>query len=450
MNDTTMPGEARKYDQFAQQQRKYGEYDLRNDVLEALGYENGLAYSNGTFRRYRDGVWNTVHDLEVRRVVEQALEQAAAAGVVQPSFSLEKNVTELLKSKVYVEGDVWNKNADVLIFRNRALDTRTMQPIDHDPDHRATTALPYDFDREATAPTWERVLQDLLKDDERRFFQEFAGYCLTHSVKHQIALWMVGPPGGGKSTLITGLETMLGELAGTLGLSQLQGSGSRFALANIPGKTLLTCTENPRQHIKVTDVLNAMITGDTITMEQKFKDVVSYRNTAKLVWAMNNLPGLYDPNNGLFRRVKVMELDAIQGRRDPNIIEQVRTEGAGIVNWALDGLARLNERDRFQFPYSVRDATKRFKEDNDLAEQFLDERCKRAPSEQLFYTDEYREYAAKLTQAYKLWAKDHGHESRSSKFLAPEWMRLGLKRGEKDRNGIPWYGVKLDDRVNLA
>jgi hypothetical protein len=45
---------------------------------------------------------------------------------------------------------------------------------------------------------------------------------------------------GQRSTFIVGLEAMLGERTGTLGLGEVE--RSRFALADVPGKTLLTAT----------------------------------------------------------------------------------------------------------------------------------------------------------------------------------------------------------------
>src|SRR5215217_3522565 len=324
MTDTakTVPEQAKKYEGYATKQQQISEFDLRDHVIEDLS--GTVAYSGQTFRRYEYGVWKDVHDLEVEQSVGREMEIASAAGALRPTYAMQRSITNAIKSKVYVAEDRWNENPDVLVFKNRALDTRTMQTTEHDPKHMATVALPYDFDRDAKAPTWERVIAEVLpSDDVRRFFQEWAGYCLTTSVKHHVTLWLVGPPGGGKSTPIAGLEAMLGDvLNGTLGLYQLQGSGSRFALSNVPGKTLLTCTENPRQHIKATDVLNALITGDTITVERKNRDPFDYRNTAKLMWAMNTLPGLFDPNNGLFRRVKVMDIPSIpDGKRNPDVME---------------------------------------------------------------------------------------------------------------------------------
>jgi P4 family phage/plasmid primase-like protien len=445
MTDTakTVPEQAKKYEGYATEQKKVSEFDLRDHVIDELS--GTVAYSGQTFRRYQHGVWKDIHDLEVEQSVGREMEIAALIGVIKPTYSMQRSITNAIKSKVYVAEDRWNENPDVLVFKNRALDTSTMQTMEHSPEHMATVALPYDFDPDAVAPTWERVIADVLpSDDVRNFFQEWAGYCLTTSVKHHVTLWLAGAPGGGKSTLIAGLESMLGDvLNGTLGLSQLQGSGSRFALSNVPGKTLLTCTENPRQHIKATDVLNALITGDTITVERKNRDPFDYRNTAKLMWAMNTLPGLYDPNNGLFRRVKVMDIPSIsESKRDPDVMERVRIEGPGILNWALDGLARLNEREHFDYPKSVQDATERFRKENDLAGMFLEECCER-PDSTLYNTKKYRAYASELTEAFNEWAQKNGHGHRSTKSLAPEWERLQLRKGERITKGFPYYGVKL-------
>lgn len=440
-----VPEEAQRYESFASVQQTVTEFDLRNNVLKDLGYTHGIAHSGGTFRRYQDGVWKDVNELEVEQAVGREMEAAAAAGKLRPSYAIQRSITNAMKNKVYIPEKEWNGHPNILVFRNRALDTATMETVDHSPEHRSTTALPYAYDPDAGAPTWERVIREVLPDDDvRAFFQEWAGYCLTTGVKHHVTLWLVGPPGGGKSTLIAGLEAMLGDvLNGTLGLSQLQGGGARFALSNVPGKSLLTCTENPRQHIKATDLLNALITGDTITVERKNRDPFDYRNTAKLMWAMNTLPGLFDANNGLFRRVKVMDIPSIpDGRRDPDVMERVRLEGPGILNWALDGLTRLNERGHFSYPKPVQDATERFRKDNDLAGMFVDECCER-PESELFDPKQYKVYASRLTVAFNEWAQPNGHGHRSTKSLAPEWERLGLRKGERDKHGIPYYGVKL-------
>jgi phage/plasmid-associated DNA primase len=188
MTDTkTVPEKAKKYEGYASKQQTVSEFDLRDYVIENL---HDIAHSGGAFRRYGDGVWRNVNELEIEKAVAWEMECAAAAGVLRPSYQMQRSITNAMKSKVYVREDEWDRRQDVIVFRNCALDIGSMGPIQHDPEHRSTVALPYDYDRRATAPTWERVIKDVLTEDERKFFQEFAGYCLTPSVRYQMALWL--------------------------------------------------------------------------------------------------------------------------------------------------------------------------------------------------------------------------------------------------------------------
>ena len=62
---------------------------------------------------------------------------------------------------------------------------------------------------------------------------------------------------------------MLGERPGTLGLHEI--STSQFALSGVPGKTLLTATEQPEGYLKASHVPNKLICGDRIRVEEKYK-----------------------------------------------------------------------------------------------------------------------------------------------------------------------------------
>jgi putative DNA primase/helicase len=267
------------------------------------------------------------------------------------------------------------------------------------------------------------------------FLQEFAGYALTTEMRHELAVWLYGPPGSGKSTFLAGLQAMLGHRAGILGLAGLE--KSRFTLADLPGKTLVVASEQPSSYLASTNTLNAIISGEPLQVERKYRDPFIIIPRAKVCWAMNELPRVADANSGLFRRVKVVGFPELpENQRDPKIKEAIELEGAGILNWALEGLHRLNERGYFEIPQQVQDATTQFREHNDVPALFVEDRCAKGLN--------FEVQASKLYREYRYWCEENGHRPQSSTRLADDWRRLGFER-KRTMSGTVYQGLQLDD-----
>ncbi len=377
------------------------------------------AYGLGEWQRYGSGYWTHTPEAKIKGLVSGVAEAAKPEGI-KPTASIINSVAEMAKYRVFVDDELWDADPDALVCANGTLHIPTGELRDHGPLHYATSAVPYDFDPDARAPAWKLLLAGTVPECAD-FLQEFAGYALTTDTLHEIALWLYGPPGSGRSTLLIGLETMLGPRSGILGLADLK--RSQFALANVAGKTLMTATEQPSSFLASTNILNALISGEKIQVERKFRDPYEISPRVKLAWAMNELPRVGDANSGIFRRVKVVAFPAIAPQdRDPAIKERIKTEGPGILNWALVGLQRLRERGHFEIPEAVEDATAQFKENNDVAALFVEERCVTSnnPDDTAGADELYREY--------KEWCTDNGHRPQGRMRVADDWQRLGFKK----------------------
>lgn len=398
------------------------------------------AYGLGDWRRYAGGFWPVAPELAIKREIKSVLTDAKPEGV-KPTAYVVKSVSELAKYEIAIDDTEWDACPDYLVCANGALHIPTRTLESHQPELYATSGVNYDYDPDATAPSWTAFLMDLVKNTSQQivdFLQEFAGYSLTIDTQHEIAVWLYGPPGSGKSTFLTGLEAMLDSRAGVLGLADIE--RNRFALAELPGKTLAIATEQPSDFIASTHVLNALISGETLTIDRKFRDAITFMPRCKIAWAMNELPRVSDPNSGLFRRVKVVKFPAIpESEREPALKEEIKNEGAGILNWALDGLARLRERGRFDVPKDVIDATEDFRQYNDIPAQFVAECCVTGASSE---GEPYRVKSSQLYNAYKQWCVETGHKYQSSTSVAKDWERLGFYKQRKN-DGVYWFKIGL-------
>jgi len=410
--------------------------ELRDRLLES---HPDLGFGIGEWRRYEGGIWPVVEELEVKDDVVQVLEEAKAQKI-QPTRGLMQSVLEFARVRVAVPSRKWDSDPDLLILENGALNLSTRELLPHSRAHFATTKAPYSYDANARSVAWELVLSDVIAENLGQaavdFLQEFCGYCLTPDTKHEICLWLTGPRGGGRSTVLEGMRAMLGERAGVLSLSDV--ARSSFALTNIPGRTLLTATEQPAMFLRGGGLLNALVSGEAIQIDRKFRDPIEITPRAKICWGMNELPRIASADDGLFRRCKILELPSIPPEeRDPEVKENVKASGAAILNWALTGLSRLRERGHFQIPDTIESATDSFRKRNDISAMFVEEKCDKDPK--------FWEVSSYLYDMYKEWCEDTGHKPFSSTRMADEWKRLGFCY-KRTKTCVRWEGVKLKNR----
>jgi putative DNA primase/helicase len=263
--------------------------------------------------------------------------------------------------------------------------------------------------------------------------QEFVGFSLTTDCSHELAVWLVGESGTGKSTFVEGVQAITGARAAGLSLSDLD--RSPFALENIVGKTLLTATEQPATFIRFVDLLNKIISGEVVQVNRKNKKVLEVRSTSKILWAMNRMPQVRDEGSGFFRRIHPIRFPPFTGPKVPAVKERITTlEGPGILAWAVEGLKRLRERDAFDVPASVAAAMTTFEYRNDPPAQFLAELCELG--------EDYTTPVGELYKVYKTWCLTNGYKAKAKNTVAEDWERLkvGYKRTNKGR----YWKLRID------
>ena len=341
------------------------------------------------------------------------------------------SIEGMAKARQAVDPDTLDA-ADVLNLKNGTLELASGRIRPHEPGDRLTYCLPYEFDPAAAAPNWQGFLSRI-EPETVAFLQEFAGYALTPDCQYELALWLFGPPGGGKSTFLAGLHAVLGPKSTVLGLADIE--RNRFALANLPGKTLAVATEQPADYLASTNILNSMISGEPINVDRKYAPVVIITPRVKLAWAMNELPRINGASDGIFRRAKIVEFPSIpESARRPALKAAIQTEAAGILNWALEGLARLRSRGRFAVPAAIEAASREYAQRNDIPAAFIEECCDVSPLLSVG--------SQKLYNRYWAWCKDTGHKSQSTTSIASDWRRLGFTK-KKLPGGMVWEGVDL-------
>lgn len=378
-------------------------------------------FSLGEWRRYKDGIWETVPELAIKQECQKLCAKNAAGLPI--TSAVVSSVVKMIQAEVFLPDDTFDSNVDLVTFKDRTLVISTGKIRPHSPTDYVTSKLTFNYDPNARSEEWGQVLT-LTSPENVPFLQEYAGLSLTPEVKYETAVWCWGDPGSGKSTFVGGLEAMLGNRCCTLGLAEIE--RSPFALSQVPGKTLAISTEQPSSFVRCFYTLNTLISGESIKWEQKYLKAETLRPYVKLLWAMNELPRIDSAGVGLFRRIVPVPWFPPPAP-DPAIKEAVLKAGPAIFNWAYEGLKRLNARGRFDIPASLLTEREAYRVQNDVPLAFISDTFERV--EPLDDEGHYvRIGATELYKIYRKWCSETGHRAFSNIAFAKELARLRVEK----------------------
>jgi putative DNA primase/helicase len=126
----------------------------------------------------------------------------------------------------------------------------------------------------------------------------------------------------------------------------------RFIAARMYGKIVNTYADIPGTSLQDVGLFKALVSGDKITVQNKYGKLFEIRNRAKLIFSGNNIP-LSEGEDSLayFKRWVILKFEALfQGdKQDRNLINKLKTleNLSGLLNLALVGI-KLLERDGFE------------------------------------------------------------------------------------------------------
>ncbi len=340
-------------------------------------------------------------------------------------------------------------NKNLLNLQNGVLDLSdpsNTSLLPHSSDIVSFSCVSTKYDSSAQCPEWMKFLNTVTQGDRdtKRLIQEMFGYCLLPGNWMQVAFILMGDGNNGKSTLLEVLRALLGDAStSSLSLNELD---QRFKRALLRGKLANISDEAPTGKEISSDVFKNLVGGGIITAEEKNKPPFQFQNTAKIITAANKPPVLREQTHALHRRLVVIpfEHQITKDERNPYMIDLLKNEMSGILNWAIRGLRRLQKQKMFTDCPAAEAAKGKFIKDSDSVMLFVEECCKRKSSFQVSTIGFYR--------AYRKFCDERGYlpcaDNEFGKRLKLHIKTLNRQRLARDGNREWIYqGVKLTDEA---
>ncbi|MCW2899179.1 MAG: NTP-binding protein [Streptosporangiaceae bacterium] len=306
-------------------------------------------------------------------------------------------------------------------------------------------SVPFDYDPDATAPAWAEFLQKVWPDDEASIdaLQEWFGYVLSGRTDQQKILLIVGPTRSGKGTAARILGRLVGK--GNMAGPTLAGLATNFGLAPLLGKSLAVISDarlSGRDGHQVVERLLTISGEDTIDVDRKYREQWTGKLPSRLMILSNELPNFGDASGVIARRFIVLNMTVSWlGKEDTDLTDKLTAEMPGILNWALDGLARLEKNGRITEPPTSLEAVVTMQDTASPTSAFVREICDTGVTHEVTVDD--------LWAAWKAWTEDQGIKAGSKAMLGRNLQSVvpQVRRTRpRDAEGVqvPHYsGIKI-------
>ena len=447
-------------------QRRYYTYDDTGNALRFRDANAGLIHYNhvdGCWI-YWDGVrWASDENGEIKRRADKMLaDMAKDLKEMQddPAYNAYKKHLSRSRSHRGKEGFIaearhlegvpvlpseMDRAGNAFNVRNCLISLKTGRTAEHDKKYMISKLAPVTYDENAKCPRWDRFIEEITCGDKslQLYLQRMIGYCMTAYTKEQCMFFLYGNGSNGKSVFVDTIAYMLGEYAASCQpetvMMRDRNNTARGDLARLKGARMVVTSE-PNDGCRLDEGIVKQMTGGTenkLTARFLYGREFEFSPEFKIVMSTNYKPVIKGTDNGIWRRVRLIPFTAefTKENRDPQLIEKLRRELPGILNWAIAGAVGWCKEGLP--PCAIIDeAGQEYRSEMDRVQQFLDDCTTRSENSST--------QASTLYKCYKAWCSEQGDRFPvgSTKFF------MELKRRFKSRKTEAYneyIGIKIND-----
>lgn len=347
-----------------------------------------------------------------------------------------KSMVDLATALLSVDPSELDSQDYLLNLQNGTYDLKRGELRPHDPNDLLTVCAPITYDPNAACPRWLRFQEEVANGDRDlvNFKQRMFGYALSGGIEAQKLFVMYGNGSNGKSTELQVIQALLGDYAAETGFDTfLDTSGSLPALSSLAclqGKRFVSASEPERGTYFKESRLKALTGGEAIVVKFYKKDTFTYSPKFKLFLSVNDLPQIRGTDEGIWRRLVIIPYDRFfsEAERDPYLLETLRAELSGILNWLLEGY-RLYLAGGLGTCAAVEQLTRSYRRDQNVIQQFVDEACEIGTS--------FEVRSSELFEAYTKWHQENQPNDKmlSMRAFGDRLVKLGHDvRARRDGN----------------
>ncbi|EEM44069.1 phage/plasmid primase, P4 family [Bacillus cereus] len=436
--------------------RKFMLTEMGNAERIATEYGHVIRFVNGSGWYTWDGKhWKEDRSRAVERITSKTLrkllksedEREVKWGRQCEKRAIRMNSIKDMIPLVPAQREDFDTHQYLLNVENGVIDLKTGKLSPHDRDFMLTKMVNIEFKQGEDCPNWKLFLDSIFKDVEGNtdyelieFIQKSIGYSLTSDISEQVMFFLYGSGRNGKSTFINTIKSLLGNYAKQTNsdtfIKKKHDSGVNNDIARLAGARFVSAVESEEGQ-QLSEALVKQITGgEPISARFLRQEFFEFTPAFKVFFTTNHKPIIKGMDEGIWRRVRMIPFIVTipKDKVDRKLPEKLSMEMSGILNWAIEGCLKW-QRESLGEPKAIQDATNHYKEEMDILEPFLLDKC--------FLHPQAKMEAKELYSEYSRWCNEEGEIILRNRtfYRLLENKNIVKKRGAK--NKVFLYGVGL-------
>jgi P4 family phage/plasmid primase-like protien len=369
-----------------------------------------IIYFNDLWLQYNSGIWELKDEKEIAHYIRTFIKRPK---MVQVNEVLNQLALLTINNKL-----LFNQDPELIVFSNTAY--KRGELIEFSKEHYSTMRIETEYDENAAEPKfWLKFLASSIVDGTNiKTLQEMIGYFLVTNLKAKSFFILHGPTDCGKSVISDILGFLIGrsKISNT-SIQAICDTSNRWAAGELYNNLVNINTDISDKVLQDTSILK-QFTGDRyIRYEFKGKQPFSGPVTCRLMFVANSMPATTDHSSAFYNRLKIINFphSIPVEDQDEDLIDKLKLEASGIINWALEGLERLICNNyRFTEDLKIKEE---YKEYSNSVLLFIREYCE--------FNHEGEAKSSELYGLYKFFCKEDGYISFSQKKFIKEILNTG-------------------------
>lgn len=324
------------------------------------------------------------------------------------SIKFRKEIKEYLKIRgIKVDK---NKSDNLIAFKNGIFDLSSQTLLNFSPEYFLTNIINHNYDNGTMA---ENAIDEFLNDiscnnkARKQTILEIIGYSMTTRTNKQKAFLFLGDGANGKTTLLNLIQEILGtENMSYQSLKELV--TNRFSASKLENKLVNSCSEITKEFFQDVSTFKNIVSGDLISVEDKFKSARDIKPYCKLIFSMNELPQVSDKTYGYYRRLFIVPFNAnfSEEQKSKFDFNKLITENAieYLISISIDAYLNIQNA-QFTNEEESNRIVENYKTENDNIMAFLEEDYKNIKENPYVHT------AKMLYDFYNMFCKDSNYKA---------------------------------------